>query len=98
MRLESSTKELLMTADPFTIRPDTETLRQLDEIGKATAQSREELVDQALERFIADETASIKETISGIKRGRAQIDAGQGTKASEALQQIADRHGFKLGR
>lgn len=80
----------------------TEHLRQVQETGRPmviTQQGRPAAVllsPAAYDELVRQ--AELAQDIAGIKEGLAEADAGLGQDATEALREIAEKHGLKLDR
>ncbi len=56
-----------MATKPFTIRTKRENLQKLDQLATATDRSRNYLVNEAIERLLAEETEFIADVQAGLK-------------------------------
>ena len=62
-----------MPTKPFTVRTEAENLRKLDLVAKATARSRNYLVNAAIDRFLAEEM----EFVTDVQAGQIDFEEGR---------------------
>lgn len=78
------------SASPITIRPNRESLKTLDSLAKAMARPRSQLINEAIDQFVAANSWQIERIAAGL----ADAKAGRTVPADAAFARIAK----KLGR
>jgi Arc/MetJ-type ribon-helix-helix transcriptional regulator len=77
-----------------TLSPDTEQ-RIAERIRGGGYASAEELVEEAVERFLAEETEDRREVVAAIRTGLQDEAEGRVRPAREALTELGARLGFR---
>ena len=78
------------TTEPITIRAASELVAELDALAAATDRSRNYIVVQALQQYVATNTWQVER----IREGLAAADAGDVLDAEEVFAAIAAKHGW----
>lgn len=77
---------------PITIRTDQKTVAAIDALAGAMDRSRNYVVNQAIEQYLATNAWQVER----IKAGLADVAAGRVRPAEEVFAEISKRHGWKL--
>ncbi|MBI3503285.1 MAG: hypothetical protein HY059_00475 [Proteobacteria bacterium] len=75
---------------PISVRPDRKSLLMLDSLSKATARSRSQLINEAIDQFVAANSWQIERIAAGI----ADAKAGRTVSADAAFGRIAKKRGW----
>jgi len=73
-----------MATDSITIRTETDNLKKLDWVAKATDRSRNYLVNAAIERFLAEEAGFIAD----VEAGRKAFEEGRTIPHKDVFRQL----------
>lgn len=78
------------TASPITVRPSRKSLKSLDVLAKAMARPRSQLINEAIDQFVATNAWQIER----IEAGLADAKAGRVVGADTLFGGIAKKHGW----
>ena len=84
----------MMTTNTITIRTDSETADKLNALAKAMDRSRNWVVEDALKRYIAEQTWQIE----GIEAAIESLDKGNGVAHDVVTAKITEKIEAKLGK
>ena len=76
--------------EPITVRASSELVAELEALAAATDRSRNYIVVQALQQYVANNSWQVE----GIKEGIAAADAGDVLDGEEVFASIAKKHGW----
>lgn len=77
-------------ASPITVRPNRKSLLMLDSLAKAMARPRSQLINEAIDQFVAANSWQIERIAAGI----ADAKAGRTVPADLAFGRIAKKRGW----
>ena len=80
----------MVAAKPITVRPDRKSLLMLDSLSKAMARPRSQLINEAIDQFVAANSWQIERIAAGI----ADAKAGRTVQADATFRRIAKKRGW----
>lgn len=75
---------------PITVRPNRKSLLMLDSLAKAMARPRSQLINEAIDQFVAANSWQIERIAAGL----ADAKAGRTVPAEKAFGRIAKKRGW----
>ncbi|MBL8832353.1 MAG: hypothetical protein JNL71_08170 [Rhodospirillales bacterium] len=73
---------------PITVRPNRKSLQMLDSLAKAMARPRSQLINEAIDQFVAANSWQIERIAAGI----ADAKTGRTVSADAVFERIAKKH------
>lgn len=80
----------MAATSPITVRPNRESLKILDSLARAMARPRSQLINEAIDQFVAANSWQIERIAAGI----ADAKAGRTVPADATFARIAKKRGW----